>query len=217
MKQTGWEQTVSTKRAVRFARRVFIFVLAGTILLGCGMTEPEQGNDSTKYVVEYDDAGNVVKETYYNPDGSWTETKYDSAGNRIWETYHEVDGKSYEYEYDSDGNTKKYTRCNADGSLIDWCEYEYDSVGNVKQTAYNSDGIKESLYEFKQNEPDKVKQTYYEPDGSIIWISEVEYYNTGGLKKEIRYYPDNNSTTIWEWSSDGTLTRDEEYEGNRLE
>ena len=110
---------------------------------------------------EYDDAGNVIKETWYNyfgvidgdgnrtketgyrADGSVTyEHEYDSAGNMTKDTYYHADGSvSYEHEYDGAGNLTKEKQYREDGSLDRWYEYEYDIAGNrTKGTIYDADG-----------------------------------------------------------------------------
>jgi hypothetical protein len=79
---------------------------------------------------EYDDYGNVLKESYSHKDGSvytWNEYEYDSAGNTLKETRYEEDGidKWWEYEYNSDGSLRKKKEFNSDGSVREYYIYEY--------------------------------------------------------------------------------------------
>ena len=85
--------------------------------------------DGSYYIGSYDGQGNLIKEEWYNADGSLTR-------------YHL-------YSYDGQGNKTKDDRYNADGSLTRYYLYSYDEQGDLtKFEEYNADGSLRSVIEF---------------------------------------------------------------------
>ena len=86
---------------------------------------------------EYDEQGNLIKETWYYDDGAiymYYIYENDAEGNCVKKTWYNGDG-TYSEEYDETGNLLKMTYYQADGTIRGYNECEYDSAGNVlKQT-----------------------------------------------------------------------------------
>ena len=117
--------------------------------------------------LEYDESGNLAKETYTDLNGNGTIKEYDGSGNLVKETHTNPDGRRFVYEYDEKGNVLKLTteHYNEDGELLfSRCE-EYDEKENViKLTHINADG---SGY---------VCEYEYDEDGNLVneTMTEIE-------------------------------------------
>ena len=149
----------------------------------------EDDNSEDDYWVEceYDSDGNMIKATYYSPDGHishWSEYEYDKSGNQTKRTnYYTDDADGYidswfEFDYDSSDNLETKTKYKSDGSIKNWTEYEYDDEGNLEvETVYDSDGNVTKSYKYKYDDgtPDPVKKSIYGPDGSMLGWIEYEY------------------------------------------
>ena len=111
------------------------------------------GYDSTIYIGEideYDASRHLVRETYYNTDGTVEFVEeYDASGNPVLLTKYTTEGKIEEtYEYDSSGKMIKDTMYNADGRVNQYSVFEYDAAGeNVRSITYNADGTVFSVWE----------------------------------------------------------------------
>lgn len=178
--------------------------------------------------VEYDANGNIIKEPYYNADGSidhWLEYEYDTNGNRIKQTYYTADGAIghwYEYEYDAKGNRIKETQFAADGSINYWYEYEHDTNGNeIKSTKYAADGSIEYEHEYDTNGNET--QTA-DADGSIKSADKSENdmkgnETTSTFDGSYEYVYDSNGKLIYDLEYvDGTVVYKSEFDsnGNRI-
>lgn len=92
----------------------------------------ESDPNSIDYMSEYDEHGNKIRCTYFNPDGSvdfYTEDVFDSAGHPIRTDFYEPDGTLFLYsinEYDLYGNRVKSETYDADGTLSSSETSEYD-------------------------------------------------------------------------------------------
>ena len=106
--------------------------------------------DGGKLVTDYDERGELAKETLYNADGSvFTVT-------------------SYTYEYDENGN-RTYAKVYENDRLISDTEYALDSDGwsyKAKVTEFLEDGSK-TVYEYDQNE-ELLRETRYDSHGNQI-------------------------------------------------
>ena len=57
---------------------------------------------------------------------------------------------------------------NADGTIRNWTEYEYDANGNmIKRTNYMADGMNSWSEHEYDAEGNTIKSTYYKSDGNI--------------------------------------------------
>lgn len=134
---------------------------------------------------EYDENGNLVKETIYGLDfglGSNFVDVYDKNGNRIRQIfYDDKDNVLYwvEHECDEENRDSKMSFYDADGSIMNWheFEYEYDVNGmlHLKRTMYNADGSIEEWVEIEYGKTPKnkdiwIKTTVYDADGNITEI-----------------------------------------------
>ena len=132
----------------------------------------EMGNETEWYTNEYDDRGNMVKQTEFAPDGSITsgvERTYDQSNNPT-SSAHFTAGvltSRSKSEYDANGNCIKTEYYDGNGSLLKTQKIEYYENGERKIFAdYNSDGAITSYNEYYDN-GDSKKSFYYNADGSI--------------------------------------------------
>ena len=104
---------------------------------------------------EYDDSGNLIKETAYELNSSiksMHKYEYDKSGNMIKALYYEKESKLeyyYEYEYDSENKLLKETKYDNNGKVTDWIKYEYDEKGCEIKRSYNNGSWAESEYNYK--------------------------------------------------------------------
>ena len=182
-------------------------------------------DDSRWYEYEYDGAGNLTKEIYYNADGGinwWWGNEYDSAGNRAKCICYNADGDInywYEYEYDNKGNLVKSIehRKTGSGDIVGWYEWQYDSAGNgTKWVEYRYDGSVRKWREYEYDSAgNMVKDTVHEPNINFEYIYEYEYDDAGNQTKE-SYYT-NGSLMYWdeyEYDSTGNNVKDTMYNGD---
>ena len=180
-------------------------------------------DDSRWYEYEYDGAGNLTKEIYYNADGGinwWWENEYDRAGKQAKCICYNADGDIkywYECEYDNTGNRTKTIEYRKSGDIARWYEWQYDSAGNgTKWVEYRYDG---NVREWREYEYDSagnmVKDTVHEPNINFEYIYEYEYDDAGNQTKE-SYYT-NGSLMYWdeyEYDSTGNNVKDTMYNGD---
>lgn len=154
---------------------------------------------SEEYEVEYDASGKPIKSSTSFPRGGGITYEYDYAGNRIKETHFNSDGSiNSECEYDAFGNEIKKLSW-LDGDFWYWYEYGYDDLGNqIKDISYNEDGSILSGWEREYDAfGNEVKYVSY-IDGEISYSCEYkyEYDADGNLTKYIICY-DDGSISSW--------------------
>lgn len=143
--------------------------------------ENEYYDDGTLQVsYEYDEDGNLVKEShydedgalqeayeynrnglltkinYYNPDGTfWKVEEYDENGYLVRQNFYDPDGVFDFYwisEYDENGNAVLKKEYDADGEFTYYYINEYDENGNKrKASGYQADGTLENVFEYDEN------------------------------------------------------------------
>ena len=111
------------------------------------------------------------------------------------ETVYNADGSIYDYctfEYDSNRNEVKETGYNADGNIDYYYTYKYDSNGNIiKETLYDADGSIDEYFTIEyDSKGNEIKGTEYTADGSIRWYYTYKYDSKGNKIKEIDYKAD---------------------------
>ncbi len=172
------------------------------------------GGEDKDFVNEYNDKGQLVKQT--DPEGNTTETTYDAKG-RICKivypdgTFEETaygdngkptfvkgrDGHSVFYEYDANGNIKKYTDKSGNS-----CEYLYDAFGNLI-----------TYTDFEGNEWNYEYDTYshlskaIDPEGNV---REFTYDRAGRITS---YTSPTGGSTSYEYSASGQLLKVIEEDG----
>lgn len=176
-------------------------------------TYESSDGDSHEYTYEYDDDGNLIRETLEYGDGYEYTCEYDDNGNLLWETSDYGDGDVDErvYEYDSDGNLLRETFESSDGYSSE-LTYEYDRNGNLLWEAYeNSDGDSHvCTYEYDSGGK-PIKATN---DANDDYSSEhtYEYNSAGNLLREVyeRYESSNGVSYEYthEYDDDGNLLRE---------
>ena len=98
----------------------------GTLVGETDTNYDEDGNVTSKRVLECDDKGNSTKDSHYDADGTlrYYETyDYDDSGTAIGGTYHTKDGTIYAYwRYKGDGAIRKSVQYDTDGNEISLSE-----------------------------------------------------------------------------------------------
>nr|MBQ4318574.1 hypothetical protein [Clostridia bacterium] len=128
------------------------------------------------YTYEYDEAGRLLKENYFEEDlVSYITYEYDEAGNIVRENEFNGDGSVYGYwlriaPFDTFGNPSKFEWYNSDGVMEYYWVGEYDDKGReIKGTNYTSDG-KVEAYVVKEYAEDGtvLSSQWYDADGNPI-------------------------------------------------
>ena len=182
---------------------------------------------SLKVEYEYDERELLIKETYYNTDGSlsyylkyeYNENNsliklesYDSAGNL--EMY-------YTYEYDESGNLAKrsfYIPAMEQyelGSLSSYTTYEYDQNGQLtKASEHNANGTLALVTEYGED-GNRMKTDYY-VDNSVSEYSTYEYDENGNEAKRSDYYADGSLKWyyVYEYDENGNQIKGSRYDQN---
>jgi hypothetical protein len=137
------------------------------------------GELQTYYVYEYDNSGNLLTESTYDPEGELqlkSVYDYDNDGRKTeWSIYSGSGAlfSSTKYVYEQGNFTKAETYTPA-GDLDVYFENEYDSDGNMMQsTQHEADG---SVLEFR---------TYEYAGGALV--EEVIHRQNGSVKRSIQY------------------------------
>ena len=117
----------------------------------------------------FDDSGNEISSTYYNQDGT-------------------ISGINYIFEYNSNNQLIKKTGYYADGSLYDWTDYTYDSLGNTLSIiTYNGENSMASYYgyEYDSNGNRTIEEHYtnYNPEYDDYYIRKSIYDEKNNLLK----------------------------------
>lgn len=113
---------------------------------------------------EYDQYGNQIMDTSYNPNGdvsSWQEYYYDQNGNETGYAAFYADGSMNVYakfDYDENGNRISAAEYDGEGNLNWRKEYQYDALGNcVKELSFyddsseaGSEDVYVNVYQLKQ-------------------------------------------------------------------
>lgn len=138
------------------------------------------GQEKGNYVYEYDENGNMVKEIWFNLDGTinyWNESDYDEQGNKLrLRHFSDADNMNYfyEFQYDEAGQCVLEVRYDPYGAKQLYVENEFDSLKlKVKSNVYNCNGNNMTHWiEFE-----------YDSDGNCI--NEVWYQASGVLQQRI--------------------------------
>lgn len=173
---------------------------------------------SEKY--EYDDKGNILKQTIYDADNhakEWYAYSYDDNSNIIKEEsfYLNEDGtseiKCYESEY-NEKNQKTYETFSIDGSILGKTKFDlYDSNGNIIK--------KSSLNPLVESSTEIISWTIYDYDIDGLCIKETHYNKTGEVSSEtINSKTDMGySSTYIDYNDDGSINRKTENTYNSNE
>lgn len=129
-----------------------------------------------RVLYEYNEAGNELKSTEYNIDGSVSvvgQRTYDSQ-NRLmridWSNDKEEIFGSYVYEYNAQGQVIKNTHELSDGSIAWYQTFEYNSAGNeTKRSTFDEHG---NLWDYWTSNFDEngnlVQRDKYDAEGNLI-------------------------------------------------
>lgn len=122
----------------------------GVVVNTISGTEISYYDDGTKVVSNYDNRGELSKETYYKADGTVEKVM------------------TYEYDYDADGYVIAY-RAFEDGGIVTEETYEWLDDGAtyiLTSTEYNKDGSK-TVFEYDENF-ELISETKYDKNGNVI-------------------------------------------------
>ncbi|GJQ03994.1 RHS repeat domain-containing protein [Capnocytophaga canimorsus] len=143
----------------------------------------------------YNEQGNLLKETYYYPDGTVEEMKdrlYDAHGRLIEENIY---GGNVYYYTGNDGIThhKATYLYDAHGNLIEECRYFYSEECIDGKTIYNKDKFTKSIY-------------IYDTKGNLLIDYRKSTYNSEEklTEKHIYTYDDkgNEIQSVWYWKEE---------------
>ena len=208
VESTSEGATVSEETMTTETETKTVYLLAKSVCY----SEGEELPSLTEY--EYNNQGNMIKETFYWGNGSVGYIyMYDSYGNLIRESSYS-DGSIYfdlEYknEYDDKGLMVKSTEYVVnDGSLRHTTEYEYDAEGNlIKDVEYFADGNEGSVTEY-DDKGNMIRwisriQNIYNEIVSHTGSAEYEYDSHGNIIKETRCIDEDTFITVIEYDYDG--------------
>jgi YD repeat-containing protein len=97
----------------------YLYNDSGLLIQQTSTTYSDDGEETTESFFEYDENGNLVKES--DTDGTYTEYVYDTYGNLLTESA--SDGTVTEYTYDENGNMLTDRRIDPDGTVKRRTEY----------------------------------------------------------------------------------------------
>lgn len=168
----------------------------------------DEGSLSYTETTEYDESGNAVKESVFEPNGSlrdYTVTVYGDGGTVTQKReYRSDETLSLTTDYNEDGLVFKRTNYGEEGELTDWAEYTYDEAGNeVEETRYLADGSLKSRETSEYNE-----------NGQLIRLNRYNESNVLESYEEYEYDAAGNRTRYNNFRGDGTLSGYYLYEYN---
>ncbi len=168
----------------------------------------DEGSLSYTETAEYDENGNAVKESVFEPNGSlrdYTLTVYGDDGTVTQKReYRSNNTLSLTTDYNEDGLVFKLTNYGEEGDLTDWAEYAYDEAGNeVETTRYLADGSLKSRETSEYNE-----------NGQLIRVNQYNESNVLESYEEYEYDAAGNRTRYNNFRGDGTLSGYYLYEYN---
>lgn len=165
------------------------------------------GQKRSYYIYEYDESGNMIKETWLNLDGStsyWNEYDYDDFKNKVRGRHYSGNGDMnyyFEYRYNEAGQCVLEVRYDPYGSEQLYFENEFDeNKRKVSSTLYNSSsGNKTHWIEFE-----------YDLNGNCI--NEIWHEISGVVMQRIeKLYETNPSSEEFNSESIMPLTEEEAY------
>ncbi len=186
--------------------------------------------DTSECSYEYDEAGNRIKTTWYNTDGSsyWCKNEYDEAGNVVKEIWQYTDGSGAEYYYDAEGKFLRATYWSSYDGIREESEYyydagdnlvfivssggmycEYDSAGNLTRVYYDN-----AEYTFNYDSEGNLTGSIYYKDG---YSNETGYtYDAAGNRISESYWDSNGYSwqSIYEYDEAGNATKKAYWDSN---
>jgi len=163
-------------------------------------TEIRDSQTTGYSVCEYDDAGNMIREIWYSPEGTennWFSYEYDNLGEVIRKYLYAGDECLYwnEYTYDEYGNLISDYSYHSD-ELQGWTTFRYDNENMlIEESRYNTDGALTRKYIYEYNECGDVSmETAYDSDGSLVSgnVYEYDYDVAGHIVKKYVMLQDQN-------------------------
>lgn len=167
-----------------------------------GIEYSSDGQKSKSYSYEYDATGNMVKETWFNQDGTvyyWNTYEYNSYGEKSCvRHFDDYNGMMYyiEYEYNEQGQCNREIRYDRYGTEQSYFDNEYDELNyKVKSNLYNLySGNKTHWIEYEYDQQGNcISETWYQLDGSIEERIERQYADGTELKGMSSSDKDNGS------------------------
>jgi len=176
-------------------------------------------------VIEFDENGNILRDTEMNEDGTKTVEEFDKNGNLVKFSEYGNDGKlSKITEYDQNGKVRKFSVYNGDENVF--VAYEFHDNGNSKiaslfningklvivpgnlrrSTEMHEDGTK-TVEEFDKNGK-TVKRSVY--GGEFVFVA-YEFHDNGNPKGASVYNSNGKLVRIEERDENGNLVKFSEY------
>ena len=172
------------------------------------LTSVDGSKGTTTYT--YDDAGNVIKRVYKEPDISSTTTyAYDSKGNITKRAFkNDVSGyrETETFAY-SGGLVSKQTFKSDDGSDTSF-SYAYDSKGRLtKKTTVSADSGSKDYYIYSYDENGNVSKIVTKDDNSVSNTTTYTYDSSNRLTKEVSKYETVTYETVYTYDKNGNTTK----------
>lgn len=169
----------------------------------------------TAYEYEFNSKGLPVKTTA-KTDGkvvSVKETEYDAAGNVVRLTVFDADGSktfTYAFEYDDDHNKVRFITYDAEDSLSSVISYEYDENGFLISESYQSDDYAYTIKHENDKDGKEIASVQYDADGKELMKTESECDSDGRLIRK------NQSYSYGETSGSSNVAYEYDDRGNNV-
>lgn len=177
-----------TKRITAVILAVLLILSVSAFLSACGNQTSESGapKEDVKnlQVYGYDDQGNPT--SYYK-------NQYDDAGNLVMNSNYNSKGEllgSTKYEYNSKGQETKFVVYDAFGKVQSQGQKEYDSKDRLIQyTDIDKDGNVKSIIkrEYDDKTGKETRVLNYDSEGNLVTYEEYEYDAEGNNTKLTKY------------------------------
>lgn len=169
--------------------------------------------------IEYDDAGNVKKESDYEGGEIYWAREYDQWG-KIVKEYNYQEGELYtfsQHEYDPAGNRVRTINYHADEVPYNQYEYTYDEYGNMlTDTLYVYSGAVKEVHGSTAYEYELLSDGKPAKKLSGFTVYEYEYDEDGNMTKASTYY-DGELWEVTEYDADGNILKEATYDEGALE
>src|SRR6266850_761384 len=150
----------------------------------------------------FDEKGNVLHHTVFNPDGSlkWTGDwghAYDAQGREIKTYYYNEQGvltNTGVSVYDNKGRRTETTQINPNGSINHIRAYFYDENGNnVRDDHRNENGSARNVINRKYDADGRMtEEIFIDGDGALHHRNVLSYDERGNVKETLNYLRDNS-------------------------
>jgi YD repeat-containing protein len=170
-------------------------------------------------VKEYDNRGQLLKETSFNPDETFSyvaEFTYSRGGSEKRTTFftpsNVADYTSLE-TFDNDGNRLEESATNTEGELEYRVTYTYDGEGRLlEETAFRPDGSQDYRLQNEYDNGNLVKTTEFNKENEAFYTYTYAYDDQGNMTERVTETEDSDKDTyrfLYEYDEAGNWVRRE--------